>query len=419
MQVSKRWGIVSIATIPLIITLGNAMMIPVLPILQRQLHINAVQSSLVITAYSIIAIVLIPVAGFISDRVGRKRVILPALGVTAAGGLIAGMGASLLHSYGWILAGRFIQGAGSAGAMPIAMPLVGDMLKRDEDVSKALGTIETSNTLGKVLSPILGAALAMWVFSLPFYAIPVLCLISGSMVALCVRVPKHDAEKPPHPVRVAVLLSLLRKHLRWLSAVFVMGASAMFVLFGTLVYLSDRLESTWNLDGILKGLVLAVPLCCLCLTSYLVGHIISDRARRMKYATVGGGFVACGGSVSGAMVPGAFSLAMSVCVIGIGIGAVLPAVDALITESIDKEQRGSITSVYTSTRFLGVAAGPFTVSLLSALGQVWVFGLMASLCLLAALYSMWAIKVGADGHGRTKMMQSGASRRPIRVKGMP
>ncbi|GMA56904.1 hypothetical protein GCM10025858_14070 [Alicyclobacillus sacchari] len=86
------------------------MMIPVLPILQRKLDISAFQSSLIITAYSIIAIVLIPVAGFVSDRIGRKRVILPALAMTAVGGLVAGIGASLFHSYGWVLAGRFIQG---------------------------------------------------------------------------------------------------------------------------------------------------------------------------------------------------------------------------------------------------------------------------------------------------------------------
>ncbi|TDY45283.1 ACDE family multidrug resistance protein [Alicyclobacillus sacchari] len=393
------------------------MMIPVLPILQRKLDISAFQSSLIITAYSIIAIVLIPVAGFVSDRIGRKRVILPALAMTAVGGLVAGIGASLFHSYGWVLAGRFIQGAGSAGAMPIAMPLVGDMLKRDDEVSKALGTIEMSNTFGKVLSPLLGAALAMWGFSLPFYAIPVLCLISGIMVAWCVRVPKRRGEELARPPSVSELFSLVHRHLRWLLAVFFTGASAMFVLFGTLVYLSDRLESDWNMDGILKGLILAIPLGCLCLTSYFAGRVIGNHKRRMKYTAVIGGIVASCGSLIGAMVPGMFWVAVAVCVTGIGIGAALPATDALITESIRKAQRGSITSVYTSTRFIGVAAGPPVVSLLARFGQSWVFGIMAGVCLLAAWYSVWGIQAGTGGgRGPVHRKSRDASLQPIHEK---
>ena len=43
---------------------------------------------------------------------------------------------------------------------------------------------------------------------------------------------------------------------------------------------------------------------------------------------------------------------------GVGIGIVLPALDALITEGIEKEQCGTITSFYSSMRFIGVALGP-------------------------------------------------------------
>ncbi|GLV13036.1 multidrug resistance protein [Alicyclobacillus hesperidum] len=400
MRKNTRWDVASVATIPLIITLGNSMMIPVLPIMQRKLHITAFQSSLVITAYSLIAIVLIPVAGFVSDRIGRKRVILPSFAITAVGGLVAGMGASPFHSYALVLAGRFLQGAGSAGAMPIAMPLVGDILKRDEEISKALGTIETANTFGKVLSPILGAVLAAWAFYLPFYAIPLLCVASAAMIMIFVRVPKRDKSNSHRPTSLPMLLALLRHHLRWLAAVFLVGATAMFVLFGTLVYFSDRLESDWNANGISKGALLAIPLCCLCLASYGAGRIIGKNKRRMKYMVAGSCLLAGIGSAVAALVFVTEWLMIAVCIIGIGIGGALPAVDALITESMQKEQRGSITSVYTSTRFIGVAAGPPVVSLLSSRGQPSVFWLMALACGLPALYSLWAIQAGTRGGKR-------------------
>lgn len=50
-------------------------------------------------------------------------------------------------------------------------------------------------------------------------------------------------------------------------------------------------------------------------------------------------------------------------VLGIAIGAMLPTLDALITEGIEKEERGTITSFYSSSRFIGVAAGPPVMSL--------------------------------------------------------
>lgn len=50
-------------------------------------------------------------------------------------------------------------------------------------------------------------------------------------------------------------------------------------------------------------------------------------------------------------------------IVGIAIGAILPVLDAIITENIRKEERGTVTSFYSSARFIGVAAGPPVMSL--------------------------------------------------------
>ena len=48
---------------------------------------------------------------------------------------------------------------------------------------------------------------------------------------------------------------------------------------------------------------------------------------------------------------------------GIALGALLPVLDAIITENIKKEERGTVTSFYSSARYIGVAAGPPIMSL--------------------------------------------------------
>src|SRR5690625_7046304 len=61
---------------------------------------------------------------------------------------------------------------------------------------------------------------------------------------------------------------------------------------------------------------------------------------------------------------------------GSGIGMALPSLDALITESLDKQVRGIITSIYSSMRFIGVAAGPPVIALLMKQNIFWIVSLL-------------------------------------------
>src|SRR5690625_2530873 len=188
-SIEKRWAIISLASVPLIMTLGNSMLIPILPVMEKKLDISTLRSSYIITVYSIVAIICIPIAGYLSDRYGRKKIMVPALILTGIGGFIAGLAAwKMDNAFIVILIGRILQGIGASGAMPIVLPLVGDMFRRDEEASTTLGIIETSNTVGKVLSPILGAGLTAIVWFLPFFSIPAFCVVSVLMIIFLFKI---------------------------------------------------------------------------------------------------------------------------------------------------------------------------------------------------------------------------------------
>lgn len=391
-KVSKM-SILSLSSIPLVMTLGNSMLIPVLPSIEKKLNISSFQVSMIITVYSVLAILLIPVAGYLSDHIGRKKVIIPSLILAGIGGAIAGIAAWLMdNSYWIILIGRALQGIGAAGAFPIVLPLVGDLFKDEEKISSTLGIIETANTFGKVLSPILGAVLAGIFWFIPFMSIPVFCLISIILIMIFVKSPKSKDKPLPFKEFYKHTKEVIHQDKKWLYAIFFIGAIVMFVLFAEMFYLSDILEKHYHIKNVKKGLFLAIPLGALCITSFITGKKIKKDKNLMRWITVIGLIMIIVGTIALNFSDNMWYIIIFLTVAGIGIGGSLPPLDALITEGIEKEERGTITSLYSSMRFIGVAAGPPLMAILMKHMDNFQFYILCALTLIAVIAAFFRLK---------------------------
>lgn len=390
---NKKWAVASIASIPLIMTLGNSMLIPILPLMEKKLDITKLQSSYIIMVYSIVAIFLIPIAGFLSDKFGRKKVIIPSIIITGIGGAICGWAAWKTDSaFLWIILGRILQGVGASGAFPIVLPLIGDLFKSEKDVSASLGIIETSNTFGKVLSPILGSLIAGIIWFMPFFAIPILSLISVLLIIIFVKKPEGDDHKLSFGRFSKNIKKIFKEHRKWLIAVFLIGAILMFILFGLLFYLSTILEDNYGFNGVKKGFLLAIPLAALCISSFIAGKIIKDSLIRMKWITFVG-ILLTGICVGATLISEKFIFLIIVFLFcGIGIGAALPCLDSILTQSIEKDMRGTVTAIFSSMRFAGVAAGPPIIAILMKDSNLDMIILLGSLSGISALLALKAIK---------------------------
>lgn len=396
--VKSGWGtLLTLCSIPIIMVLGNSMLIPVFSNIQSVYGISDSKVGLLITLFSFPAACVIPIAGFLADRIGRKKVIIFSLFLYGIGGILSGVVAIMDAGFSMLLWTRVIQGIGAAGTAPIAMVLTSDLFNKSER-SKALGTIEAANGMGKVLSPILGSIIALISWYAMFFVFPILCIPTA--LALWRLVNEQQADKTTSlKTYSAQVKNIFHQHGRWLRVTFYVGAITMFTMFGTLFVLSDTLENSYGLTGIKKGLFLSIPLLALCITSFLTGRHIKDQIGKMKHMILLGLLFLC---LPLFLVPWVHSqnvlIALFACV-GIGAGFVLPCLNMMITSAIRMKERGIITSLYSSVRFFGVALGPPIFGALADSPYLLYFG-TAALILLALLLSWKLIHRPQRIHGK-------------------
>ena len=375
----------SLAGVPLIMVLGNSMLIPVLPKMKSALDISQFQVSLVITLFSVPAGLVIPIAGFLSDRISRKKIIVPALILYGLGGVVALLGVFLFNnSYLVIMAGRILQGIGAAGTAPIAMALASDIFTGSER-SKALGLLEASNALGKVVSPILGSLIGLIAWYTTFFVFPVLCIPIALAVWFFVKDPTTNKLGESVTKYLQDLKKIFKgKGIHLLSSL-LGGSVALFILFGTLFYLSDYLEKKYGMEGVMKGFVLAIPVLAISITSVTTGIVTQRKTHNYKYFVVGG-LILLG--ISNLLIPffieNIYIFITALVIGGIGGGLVLTCLNTIITSSVVMEERGMITSLYGAVRFFGVAIGPPVFGLLMEISNLATFGTAGGLAFFSA-----------------------------------
>ena len=302
--------------------------------------------------------------GSLSDRLGRRPVILLGLALFLAGSLLAGLSETI---YG-VVGGRFLQGAGAVSATLTA--LLGDAT-RPEVRTRSMAFLGIGIGLSFLLAIIFGPviAAAAGVRSL-FWAAAVAAIVAALLVT---RLPGRDVS----PVAIvsrsfkgAITPALLRID----SYVFLLHAllTAMFVgmPFLLLNQIGLPIDTHWKVYvyGLLASLLLTVPLI-----------VADDRQGRPALLAIAITLIMCGLLVL-ALAPPSFLLA--VVALGAFFGgfnfleAGLPARASLLA---GEQVRGAAMGVFSSSQFLGAFAGGMLGGLLYDNGSSDVFLVCAAL----------------------------------------
>src|SRR6185437_5517714 len=189
---------------------GFGVIIPLLPFWAQHLGANPLQVGLILTVYSLAQFIFLPVLGRLSDRFGRRPIILWSLLIEVVSLALTALSGSFLL----LLLARFIGGMGAAN-IGAAQAVVSDTTPPAER-AKGMGFIGAAIGLGFVLGPALGGALVTLGLTAPFWFAAGVALINAALVFFLLpetrvrRPAAADALARPQVGFVAGLLETLR-----------------------------------------------------------------------------------------------------------------------------------------------------------------------------------------------------------------
>ena len=189
------------------IGLGQTVLFAVLAPLGREIGLSELQVGAIISASSITVFLTVPIWGRLSDRWGRKRVMLIGMFGYTLGTVIF---ASVFHSamigllattpaFVALTVSRVAHASVMSATMPASTAYMADIT----DIAtrtKGMGAVGAANNFGAILGPAVGGGLAIYSLLTPIWVAAVLILITGIVVAFALpELPRHATGGAPPP----------------------------------------------------------------------------------------------------------------------------------------------------------------------------------------------------------------------------
>jgi len=356
--------------------IGFGIIIPLLPFYAQTFGASPTTIGLLFASFSVAQFIAAPVLGELSDRWGRRPILIfSLLGTVVSFALLA-----MAHSITMLFVARIVDGL-SGGNITTARAYIADVTPV-EDRAKRYGLIGAAFGLGFIFGPALGALFAHISYTAPIWAAAAISAIAALLAFLWLPEPERhvsEGEAPPWWRALGDLMS--RPELRSILVVD-LGYWFTFSVYQTTFALFGQRRFGWDAPHI--GYILAIFATFGVLVQVsVVGRV--SRAFGDRHTLVTGlGLAALGlaGAALARTVP-LFIVALAPAALGMGLAS--PTLLSLISTSVPRGEQGLAQGAAGALESLGRTAGPvFGNSMLQHFGEGSAYG-AGALVLLATM----------------------------------
>jgi multidrug resistance protein len=370
---------------------GFGLILPLLPFWAQHLGANPAGVGLILTIYALAQFIFTPVLGTLSDRYGRKPIIVGSLLIEAFSFALSGLAGSLVV----LLIARFIGGLGASN-IGSAQAVVADVTP-PEGRARGMGMIGAAIGLGFVVGPAIGGLLAPIGPSVPFIVAMAVAIVNALLVISFLPETHKEqgaakmgsSTKPGRGLLPAGLGKLLRNpaitRLIVINLLFTMAFTAMEAVYPLFS------QHTFGWTAKENGYIFTyVGLIVVLMQGGLVGQLVKRFGERKLLIA---GLVTLGAGL--ALLPWSTSLALMLVALGIlsaGNGAVTPTTSALLSLASPREAQGETLGLAQGVAGLGRVIGPLVAgSIYALIGPGAPFLAGSVLVLLAMLIALPAM----------------------------
>lgn len=362
---------------------GFGIVVPILALYAERFGASGLTVGLLFTSFSLAQFLAAPLLGRLSDRIGRKPVIVISLIGTAFGSVLTGAANGLVL----LFVGRIIDG-GSGGSLAVAQAAVADLAEPAER-PRLMGLLGAAFGVGFVVGPAIGGLASLGGAHVPFYVAG--ALAAANAVAAWIRVPETNTMHRGAPAHhVESTRRALSPVLRRLAIVGFFTTVAFTAFESTFALLGQRRFGLTQSGAAV--VFLCIGLVLVAVQGGLYGRLVERFGTKRIYlaglALLAAGLAATAGSSRWAV------LVIALALLTVGQGMASPSLTSLVTDHAPARQRGQAMGYQQSAASIGRIVGPPGAGWLFDHAAMWAPFLAAAVLCALMLIPASAVDAG-------------------------
>jgi len=355
--------------------LGFTFLIPLLPALSKNFHIPDTVSAGLISITAVFATVSSPLWGYLSDRLGRKPVLIASQAFSVVGYALLGFAPDVL----WLFVARSIEGLGG-GNLGVAQSYLVDVVDHDQR-EKALSFSAAAFGIGFVIGPVLSGVLLKIDFRAPFFAAALLEVGNIVLTSIWLKdveatdkgdAPDKEKGKLWKTLTTPAMINIMARQF-----LYIFSYTYFFVVFALYLDKVYKLDPTWS--SFLLGFAGAIGAA----TQLLLVERVDKKFGPFMLAQ-GAFVVALAAYVALGFATAIWGFIIVLVAWAIGGSALRPALNTLISEQSPDDERGTVLSIADSLSNLSMIVAP-AIGAYIVSTQARLAGILPAACVACAL----------------------------------